>query len=547
MKKSRKVKARTDAEESDGRPQTPDRDEELGEDKDLVPELHDLYKDVEKGFENQSERANNIMDYWDIYNCKLSGSQYYAGNTKIFLPIVHDAIKARKTRFTNQIFPQIGRYVEATTEDGTLPQAEMSLLEHYIRKAKLRTVVVPALCINGDVEGQYNVYVSWAERKRKVAWRTQKPIQVEMQGASFPGAGTDSDLVEDPDETVEDIQEEEITDAFPHVEVLADTDVLILPATAESVDDALAQGGSVTVLRRWSKYRINKKIKDGELIEESGRHLLEEMKKEAAVTLPNKPKQSADAAGIKLEGGSKYALVYETWTQLTLGDERRLCRVFFGGEKNILSCKRNPWWSDRCPVFSAPVEKIQGTNKGQSQVYPVATTQYYANDAINEAADSSMYSMMPIVMTDPEKNPRVGSMVLSLAAVWEVDPNSTQFAKFPDMWKSGFEIVASCKAQIMQSLSVSPAAITQTGQSKTKPSQADVAREQQVDILTTADAVTVIEEGILTPVANFMIEADHQYRNTPLMIRQHERLARQDGAGRSDPDGQEAVVPLVRR
>src|SRR5258708_27365255 len=405
------------------------------------------------------------MDYWDVYNCRLGGQQSYSGRSKIFLTIVHDAVKARKTRFTNQIFPQVGRYVEVTTEDGTLPQAEMSLIDHYIRKAKLRTVVVPALCVNGDVEGQYNIYVDWVERRRKVAWRTQKPIQVEMQG-------TEPDSLEDPDEKMDDIQEEEIKDAHPHVEVLADTDVLILPATAESVGDALAMGGSATILRRWSKYKINKKIKDGEIIKEAGKHLVEEMKKEAAVTLPNKPKQSADAAGIKLEGGSKYALVYETWTEQTIGNERRLCRAYFGGEKSILSLKRNPYWSDKCPLFSVPVEKIQGANKGQSPVYFTTTPQYYANDIINQAADSSMYSMMPIVMTDPEKNPRLGSMVLSLAAVWEGDPQSTQFAKFPDLWKAGFEIVASVKAQIMQTLSVSPAAITQSGQQKTKPSQA---------------------------------------------------------------------------
>jgi hypothetical protein len=158
--------------------------------------------------------------------------------------------------------------------------------------------------------------------------------------------------------------------------------------------------------------------------------------------------------------------------------------------------------------------------KGTSLVHPTKEVQYYANDTINEAADSSMYSMMPIVLTDPEKNPRIGSMVLSLAAVWECDPQSTTFAKFPDIWKSGFEIVASCKQQIMQTLSVSPASITQSSSQKAKPSQADVAREQQVDILTTADACTVLEEGILTPVVNFMLELDHQYRNDDLLIRQ---------------------------
>src|SRR5260370_35562143 len=98
-----------------------------------------------------------------------------------------------------------------------------------------------------------------------------------------------------------------------------------------------------------------------------------------------------------------------------------------------------------------------------------------------------MYSMMPIVMTDPNRNPRIGSMVLSLAAVWETDPQSTQFAKFPDIWTSGFEIVASCKAQIMQTLSVSPAAITKSSSQKSKPSHADVACDLQVDLLTTTE------------------------------------------------------------
>jgi hypothetical protein len=46
-----------------------------------------------------------------------------------------------------------------------------------------------------------------------------------------------------------------------------------------------------------------------------------------------------------------------------------------------------------------------------------------------------------------------------------------------------------------------------------------VAREQQVDILTTADAVTVIEEGVLTPVVNFIVELDHQYRKDKMLIR----------------------------
>lgn len=507
-KDPKKPDPRTDppkGERQDNPPLDPDdRQEELSDDKDIEDALLELYKDIEQGLENQYDRANVGMDYWDLYNCRLSSRQYYAGNSKIFVPIVHDAVNARVTRFTNQIFPTNGRFVEVTSMDGEIPHGEMALAEHYISKAKLRTVVVPALLRNGDVEGQYNVYVSWKERKRHVTFKKPRP---ELAG-------------QDDDEAPEDIVHETLVEGRPHIEVLADSDILVLPHTAPTINEALANGGSVTILRRWSKAKIKQLIEDDEIKKDAGKLLLKEMSTEKQATTINKQKVVVDAAGIKISGGMKHALVYETWTQLTIGNERRLCKIYYGSEKIILSARRNPNWSDKINLFSIPVEKIEGVFKGQSKLVPCEQVQYYANDAINEAADSSMYSMMPIVMTDPERNPRIGSMVLSLAAVWECDPNSTQFAKFPDLWKAGFEIVASCKAQIMQSLSVSPAAITQSNQQKAKPSQADIAREQQVDILTTADAVTVLEEGILTPVVNFMIELDHQHRKQKLLIRQ---------------------------
>lgn len=508
--KSKKPDPRTEPDKAEDDDELPSRDRELAEISEIDEALNSLYTDVEKGFENQEGRSNEQIDYWEIYNCRLGENQYYSGNSQIFVPIVHDAIGARVTRFTNQIFPLAGRYIEVTTEDGTIPHGEMSLIEHYIRRCKLRTTVVPALVRNGDVEGQYNVYVSWSERKRHVAWRTQKPIQVD-------GVETD--------EKADTIEEETLTDSRPLVEVLADADVLVLPFSAETIQDALAEGGSVTVLRRWSKYKIKKMIEDKEIIEEHGKALLDEMSGEKSSQRTDKSKAMVDAAGIKTSGGSKHALVYETWAEMMVPgedgeeSERRLCRIYFGGAKKNLSCKRNPNWSDKCPVFSVPVEKVQGSFKGRSKIQPCKEVQYYANDVINEAADSSMFSMMPIVMTDPERNPRIGSMVLSLAAVWETSPNDTQFAKFPDLWKSGFEIVGSCKQQIMQTLSVSPAAITQGTGAKSKPSQADIAREQQVDLLTTADAVTVIEEGVLTPVVNFMLELDHQHRDTAMSVR----------------------------
>src|SRR6266704_3348455 len=89
-----------------------------------------IYADVERGFQDQWERSNYQMDYWDIYNCQLGPNQFYSGNSKIFVPIVHDAVNARKTRFVNQIFPQSGKHIEVSASEDK-PQSIMALLEFY--------------------------------------------------------------------------------------------------------------------------------------------------------------------------------------------------------------------------------------------------------------------------------------------------------------------------------------------------------------------------------------------------------------------------------
>ena len=485
-----------------------DRSEELSTKKKVKEQLIDIFNDVEKGFIDQYERSNCILDYWDIFNCELGPKQFYTGNSKIFVPAVRNAVQARKTRFTNQIFPVSGRYVECTSEDGTIPHALIALSEHYVRKAKLRTQIMPALMKNGDVEGQYTIYISWAKNTRHVVQKIKKPVEVE--GMEVPG------------EETYDIHEEAIVHGFPVVEVIADTDLLVLPATVDSLDEAIICGGSVTILRRWGKAKIRQMIRDKEITDKAGKALLEEMTQEMGRSPKvDKAKEMTDAAGTR-NGRGKFAQVYETWTMLKLGTERRICRAYYGGSDNILGCKRNPNWSDKLPIISAPVDKVQGSFKGKPPVEAVATVQYQANDAVNEGMDSAAYALMPIVLTDPAKNPRVGSMILSMAAIWETNPNDTKFANFPALWKDALEIVSSCKAEIMQALGVNPAAITQQGMGTSKKlNAAQIAQEQQVDLLTTADAVTVVEDGILTPLLNRMIEMDHQYRDEELTVRQY--------------------------
>lgn len=495
--------------ETSGRAEEPEdaRDAQLCDDPKIRAQLLDVYADVEQGFQDQADRSDDILDYWDLYNCKIGPHQAYSGNSKIFVPIIENAVNARKTRFVNQIFPQSGRYVECVTSEDK-PNDLVALLEHYIRRAKLRTQVMPALMKNGDVEGQYSVYVSWAERERKVTHRVRKPLVVE--GDAMPGTEDD------------DIEEETITRDGPRVEVIADSDLCILPATADSIEEALEAGGSVTIIRRWSKAQIKRLVRKGVFDKDKAEALIGQFDAHTDPARDDKSKKMVDAAGIKTEGGRKYALGYETWTMLEREDDEppQLCRAYFGGEDMILGCTRNPFWSDRVPILSVPVDKVQGAVKGISKLKTCADMQYAANDAVNEGMDSAAYSMLPIIMTDPQKNPRIGTMVLNLAAIWETNPNDTQFAQFPELWKSAFQVVASCQTYIFQTLSVSPAMIPQSTSTDTRKNQAELAQEAQVDILSTADAMTVVEEGILTPLLQWFVELDHQYRDKPLTVKQ---------------------------
>ena len=281
------------------------RDDELSGKSGVSKKVLEIARDVEKGFTDQRDRSDDIQDYWDAYNCKLGEKQFYNGNSRIFVPIIKDAITARKTRFVNQMFPQSQRYVEVTTTDADIPHALMAILEHYVRKTKLRTRVMPALSVNGDVEGQYSLYVGWKENKRNVVRKVQKPIEVDgLQHGDV--------------DQVEDIEESEEVDAGPDIQVLADNDLLILPSTVDTIEEAIEAGGSVTILRRWSKAKIAQLIKDKDIDKSKGEALIESMNKvsNGESERRNTAKDLADAAGIKAKG--KHALVYEIWAKLKI-------------------------------------------------------------------------------------------------------------------------------------------------------------------------------------------------------------------------------------
>ena len=463
--------------------------------------------DVRKGFEDQGNRADDIDENWDAFHCKLGGNQVYNGNTEYYVPIVRNAVNARKTRFLNQIFPASGRYIDATSSDGGVPHAEVALLEHYIRRAKMKTNAIAALLRNGDLEGQYNLYVDWETTERHVVSRELRPAKV-----SIPGM----DAAEVDGEKIEDLVFETIDDAGPSLEVLHDTDVLIQPQTADSVEDALRKGGQVTIIRRWTKDTLEDMIEAGEVRKEEARQLLEMSGREEY--WKDASKSSLDAAGIRR--GGKFFEVYETWKVLETDDGRRLCKILYGGYGLVLSARRNPFWNDRCPLLSVPVEKISGMAKGAPPVSAIMSHQLHANDVANQAADSMTLSMLPIIICDPAKNPRTSTMVINLGAIWEVDPTAIKFAEFPPLWREALPAIQADTTLAFQTLGVNPAMLPQqTGRPGAKRNQAEVALEQSVDILTTAEACGVIEEGVMTPAVELMVEYDQQFRDDEVTVR----------------------------
>ena len=465
-------------------------------------------KRVRQGFYDQGKRSDDIKDYWDIYDCVLNNRNFYNGNSNIYVPIVYSAIEAIVTRFVNQIFPQSGRYIDATATDGQVPHAMVALLEHYIRRAKLKTEVLPALIRCGEVEGHYHVFVDWNRYERHVTSR-------ELVKPKIPtGIGQ-----AEGEEGVPDIIETTLIDEGPGLQVLHDADVVVQPVTACSIDDALHQGGQVTIVRKWTKETVERLIEDGEIMPGPGKDLLEMSKKLRNGDWKDPEKNILDAAGIKED--SKIFQVYEMYKVLDTDEGARLCSCLYGGYDLILSAKRIKYWNDRCPLLSVPVNKVAGSFKGSPKMAKgIDSLQYHANQVAQQAADSMTYGMLPVFMTDPAKNPRTPTMILNLAAIWEVDPNSTKTVEFPKLWQDGIGMIQADMQMIFQAWGVNPAMLPQqTGRPGAKRNQAEVAMEIQVDLLTTAVGVGVLEEGIMTPFAEHSVDLDHQFRDQDATVR----------------------------
>lgn len=497
-----------------------DRKRDYSELKYIQAQLADVWEAVEKGFEDKQEQDGIIEDGWDMYHCVLNGNQTYTGTSQVYVPIVADAMTARETRFINTLFPQNGRYCDITGNDGTVPYDLMAVIDYYVKQAELRETVAPAMIRSGDISGQYGLYLSWEETTRCVTSKVKKAEVETPVGTPLKGAAE-----------YDDREYEEIKEGKPDVQVLDGRDFVILPTSIDKVENA----DIVAVhLRNFTKKKIKTYIKRGIFEKKAGEMLIGAMGS-GDNQRANTPKADAKYAGIKTDSkGNKQAVVTQVWTKLKIRGEMRLMVTHFAGSKIILGCKRNPYWCDRIPVLTKALEKNPNSIWGKSQTDKVAKMQYEANDFVNMAGDSGRYGMLPIVMTDPEKNPRSGSMVLAMASVWLTDPNSTQFAQFPPLWKEGLAQVAWYKDQIFQSLGVNPAMVPH-GNAGKKPSQAQIAQEQQVALESSADNVALIQEGLFSKVLEWFYEFDYQYRTEAITVKKFGQLGLQADMDQVEP------------
>lgn len=487
-----------------------DRTKDYSNLKYIQEQIDDTYSQIEKAFEDKAEQNDTIDECWDLYHCNFNDNQSYnpMGNG-VYVPIVRDALIARETRFINMLFPGTNRYSDIISNDGRVPHELIALLDYYVRRSQLRQMVMPALIRSGDISGNYALYLEWAAVERCITSKTKHPEAVTEADTPVEGAGE-----------YDDVDYEEDKDEFPAVSVIDPRNLVVLPTTSRSVEEAEI----VDVVLPFTKAKIKKWVKLGIFESSAANKLLLNMKTAAETKIPSTRKKFAMEAGIHVTSkGNTVAMIHQIWRKMKIKGEHRMMVTHMAGMNFILGCKRNPYWCDRIPVILQPLEPNPDSIWGPSQVKPVAQIQYQANDYANMALDSGMYGMLPIVMTDPEKNPRAGSMVLAMASVWLTDPNSTKFAEFPQLWKEGLAIVAECKQQIFQSLGVNPAMIPQ-GNAGKKPTQAQIAQEQQVIMETTSDNVALLQDGVLSKILEWFYELDYQYRTKAITVKKFGHL-----------------------
>lgn len=497
-------------EELDEKDDVEDRQKDYVKLKKIKDQLGTLYSCVVGGFEDKQEQAEDIDEYWDIYNCTLNENQAYFGNSQVYVSAVTDATDALTTRSNNTLFPVNGRNADATGPNGTKPYELLALLDNYVRQTEMRQSVVPSLLRTGKVTGHYLLLVGWKDYTQHTVRKTKTPLVESELGTPVDGS-----------EEVDDVEEKEVSTGMPTLQVLDPRDVVVLPATVDRLDDA-----SVIAIRlNLSKEAVQDYIDDGTFDADAGKKLIDNFGQTPSANEIDTTKKALSEAGVqKNSKGAKTATIYMVWSRLKLrGKEKRLCLSYHAGADLPLSCKRNPYWNDKIPLLAQPARKVPGSFWGKSIYKKVAPLQYALNDTINMGMDSSQYSLCPITVSDPAKNPRTGTMVLTMGALWEADPNAVKFMEFPQLWEAAFKMAGTLSDRIMQSMGINPALLPH-GNAGKKPTQAQISQEQQVAQESTSDEVSILEEGIFGPLLGWFHDLDYQFREKAVEVMQFGQL-----------------------
>lgn len=481
-----------------------------------------LYPKVVQAFQNKDEQTKNTERYWKIYNCELGENQQYRGDSEVFVPTCTDGIEGLVRRGSNMLFPESGHYTECIAEDGKRPEAKMALLDHYVERTDLRSLI-KTLLRNGYVEGQFSVYVDWDKMRythtKKIPFKQEAEIPVDEE----TGETAKIEVEGEDDET--DVMDVEETLSLPGVSIISAGDLAVWPESADSVDDAIQQGGGVAIALRVTEGWVKAQRRAKTLNKSGCDELLDALESGSQPTgsgdsKSNPDKRQAESAGIKTEGVMRYALVYQVWTQVEFPDSEdgpELAVIHYAGPNNVLGCRRCPFWIEKAPVLSVPDMKVKGSFFGKSRIDRVEQLQYAINDAMNIGMDSEKFALMPVFAADPTKNPQYASMVLTMGAVWKIAPEDLKVINFPQLHQMALEVCMQLEARVNQSLGLTNSIIPQQGQ-KAKRSQAQVAEEQAAAVANINDEIIRIEQGILNPLLERFAEYDQQFRDDKLTV-----------------------------
>ena len=471
---------------------------------DIYKEAVKFYPLVEKAYKNREELDGDIGEYWNIYNAIPDQNQMYQGNSKCYVPVVRDSINARTKRALKQNFPNKYKHVDALGSDGQKPYPQLALLEHYIRDTKLKSIC-RSVYVAGDVTGQWSLYVDWLRTVRNVSGMIRRnPVLQAVEGEEVE--------LTDPMDEEEVIEDSELITEGPVVTDIASEDVVVIPATCNDIERAHL----VSVKLRMSEDDVERMVEDGVFVLPEDSELKEWIDEHKGKERVNPPKKRTSDAGVKTEGANKYALIFEVTARIEFEKGKKsLAYIYFAGENDIVGIIKAPQWGQKRPIISAPVDRVGGSFHGISKVEAVKWLQWNLNDFWNMGQDSAMYSLLPIVMTDPEKNPNYAMMVYGLAAVWPVSPESTKFATFPSLWQDALGMCNGIKQQIHESLEISDMMM---GKPSGRKNANAVGAQQQEGSVPILDHAERFEDEILNPLIERFFEYDCQFREEDLTV-----------------------------